>query len=160
MEVLAGTILPDGGVGVGFHDTHNSFGAAFRPAAGEVLAVGTYDDAARYDDPFDRGPGIDVSGNAVGIGYVYGKFTIKELVISNGVLVRFHAVFSERDTNGTGGSPNYKAGPRLSGEVFFHSSDPLPARHHLIGDRVISASQGQIFRFQFELIIPRLPSTL
>jgi hypothetical protein len=145
---FTGNILPDGGVGVGFHDSHNSFGAVFRAPAGQILAVGTYDDAANYNDPFDGGPGMEVSGNAVGIGYIYGKFTIKELVITNGVLVRFHAIFSERDTNGTGGNPSLRAGPRLTGEVFFHATDPMPARHHLIGDRVISASQGQRFRFE------------
>ena len=52
--------------------------ADFVPAAGDILAPGTYPNATRY--PFNgNGPGMDISGNGRGCNTLTGQFTVNSM---------------------------------------------------------------------------------
>ncbi|CAN5459525.1 hypothetical protein BH18VER1_BH18VER1_09960 [soil metagenome] len=129
----------DGTVSVQYAGEYPHFyNLSFRPPKGETLAVGKY----AYAEAFEyspSGPQMDIS-NSCGSHAAAGAFTIKEIVVRNGQVERFHAVFWQRMTDIGFSGPG---GTRLSGEVWFHaSSGTMPPRHHFLGDGTAIATVG------------------
>lgn len=77
--------------------------ADFTPAAGDVLAPGTYTDATRF--PFNgTGPGLSVSGSGRGCNTLTGSFTVKQAV--------FNRLDGSWSASSSTSSSTARAGPR------------------------------------------------
>jgi hypothetical protein len=98
------------------------FDARFTPAAGDILAVGSYPGATRY--PFNgTGPGLDVGGNGRGCNTLTGSFTIRQIGFSRvgGSLERLLVDFVQHCDDTT---------PALRGSIAYRASADVtpPAR--------------------------------
>lgn len=96
--------------------------ADFTPAAGDVLAPGTYTGATRF--PFNgTGPGLSVSGSGRGCNTLTGSFTVKQAVFNrlDGSLERLLVDFEQHCEGGT---------PALRGTIAYRAAADvtLPAR--------------------------------
>jgi hypothetical protein len=84
----------------------------FVPAAGDILAPGTYTGATRY--PFNgTGPGLSVSGNGAGCNQLDGSFTVGEITFSGGALRTLSISFEqhcEHSANALRGTLELRAG--------------------------------------------------
>ena len=84
----------------------------FEPAAGDVLAPGTYTGATRY--PFNgSGPGLSVSGTGRGCNQLDGSFTVNELRMDGGDLHSLSISFEQHCEHATAalrGTLSFRAG--------------------------------------------------
>ena len=114
------------------------------------LTVCSYSGAIRY--PFEAAdfsastgtPGLSVSGAESGYGHecntLDGSFDVRELGVgADGSVVSFHATFVQSCD---------EIDPPLRGEVFYNSSDSLPAVHRILGAETSYSTKGQFFRYQ------------
>jgi PASTA domain len=95
-------------------DDGSDWSAAFVPAAGDILAPGTYLNATRY--PFNgTGPGMDVSGNGRGCNTLTGQFTVNSINFWSDMTLRSASITFEQHCEG--------ATPALRGTFEFRSGD-------------------------------------
>lgn len=130
------TLTPAGGytffVSVGVDDTNmlhgvsieannsatiDSWDAGFVAPQGQILGVGTYQNAMQTGSQTPSAPGLSFSGGFKGDDQSTGFFTILEITVSNGTLISFAADFTQYD-EGAQASWNY-------GSIRYNSSIPL-----------------------------------
>jgi hypothetical protein len=89
----------------------------FGMPSGQPLTTGTYVNATRYPSQSSTAPGLDFSKHGSGNNELSGKFTILEVIVSNGALLSFAADFTQYDGKALA-SWNY-------GSIRYNSSIPL-----------------------------------
>jgi hypothetical protein len=100
----------------------------FTPAAGDVLAPGTYSGATRY--PFNgNGPGLSVSGNGRGCNELDGSFIVNELRMDGGDLRSLSISFEqhcEHSPNALRGTLSFRAGDTTTPAPWMAPGGPTP----------------------------------
>jgi PASTA domain len=112
-------------VGFGIDGADGSWwSAAFVPGRGDILAPGTYPNAARY--PFNGdGPGLDVTGNGRGCNTLRGQFTVNSASWwPDGTLRGFSVTFEQHCEGAT---------PALRGTFQYRAGDTTPLAPWMIG---------------------------
>jgi hypothetical protein len=117
---------PTSSIGVGGSRSHISASVTgangdwwyldFSPAAGDILAPGTYSGATRY--PFNgSGPGLNVDGNGHGCNQLDGSFTVNELTFSGADIRTLSISFEQHCEHGA---------PALRGTLQLRAGDTAP----------------------------------
>jgi hypothetical protein len=105
--------LSGGGVEVYFNGGQTDWRLDFAPPAGHALAVGTYENAARYPFQSPTQPGLDVSGSGRGCNVLTGRFEVLEIGFDTDGTPRHVAIDFEQHCEG--------APPALFGVLRFNA---------------------------------------